>query len=47
MRALVDAHRAAGGGDAELVPVDDNDERFERGLRRVLDGIAAELDPDA
>jgi hypothetical protein len=25
------------------MPIDDDDERFERGLRRVLDGIAAEV----
>ena len=43
MRALVEAQRAAGGREHELVPIDDDDERFERGLKRVLDGIETDL----
>jgi hypothetical protein len=43
MQALVDAQQATGGRPDELVAADDDEERFERGLRRVLDGIAAEL----
>jgi hypothetical protein len=45
MQALVESQQAAGGRPDELMPIDDDDERFERGLRRVLDGIAAGLDP--
>jgi len=37
-----DAHRRRGSRRA-LKAIDDDDERFERGLRRVLDGIAAEV----
>jgi AcrR family transcriptional regulator len=47
MQALVESQQAAGGRPDELMPIDDDDERFERGLRRVLDGIAAELAPPA
>jgi AcrR family transcriptional regulator len=41
---LVDAHRAAGGRDEDLATMTLQEGRFERGLERLLDGIAVELE---
>ncbi len=45
--ALVEAHRAAGGRDEDLAVMSIDEGRFERGLERLLDGIAVELERKA
>jgi AcrR family transcriptional regulator len=44
VKRIVDENRAAGGKDEDLPAMALDDGRFERGLERVLDGIAAELE---
>ena len=44
---LVDAHRAAGGRDEDLAVMTLDEGRFERGLERLLDGVAVELERKA
>jgi hypothetical protein len=45
--ALVDANRASGGRDEDLAVMTLDESRFERGLERLLDGIAVELERKA
>jgi hypothetical protein len=45
--ALVDANRASGGRDEDLAVMTLDESRFERGLDRLLDGIAVELERKA
>jgi hypothetical protein len=42
--ALVDANRASGGRDEDLAVMTLDEGRFERGLDRLLDGIAVEVE---
>ena len=47
VQRIVDENRAAGGKDEDLSAMALDEGRFERGLERVLDGIAAELERKA
>jgi AcrR family transcriptional regulator len=47
VQRIVDENRAAGGKDEDLPAMALDEGRFERGLERVLDGIAAELERKA
>jgi AcrR family transcriptional regulator len=47
VRRLVDANRAAGGRDEDLPAMALDEGRFERGLERLLDGVAVELERKA
>jgi AcrR family transcriptional regulator len=47
VQRIVDENRAAGGKDEDLSAMALDQGRFERGLERVLDGIAAELERKA
>jgi AcrR family transcriptional regulator len=47
VQRIVDENRAAGGKDEDLPAMALDEGRFERGLERLLDGIAAELERKA
>jgi AcrR family transcriptional regulator len=47
IRRLAEANRAGGGRDEDLPAMALDEGRFERGLERVLDGIAVELEREA
>ena len=47
VQRIVDENRAAGGKDEDLAGMALDEGRFERGLERLLDGIAAELERKA
>jgi AcrR family transcriptional regulator len=47
IRRLADANRASGGSDEDLAAMALDEGRFERGLERLLDGVAAELERQA
>ena len=47
VQRIVDENRAAGGKDEDLPAIALDEGRFERGLDRLLDGLAVELERKA